>query len=63
MANPKKGRHGSPNDHHRMGLDLMVKVFAGNEVLDQFIGGPSQGVLVRKQTPSVDLTIRPKPVR
>ena len=63
MAHPKKGRHGYPHDYHRMGVDLFVKVFAGNEVLDQFEGGPSQGVLVRKVTDSVDLTIRPKPVK
>lgn len=63
MANPKKGRHGYPHDYHRMGIDLMAKVFAGNDVLDQFEGGPSQGVLVRKLTESVDLTIRPKPVK
>jgi 2-polyprenyl-3-methyl-5-hydroxy-6-metoxy-1,4-benzoquinol methylase len=63
MAHPKKGRHGYPHDYHRLGLSLMAQIFAGNEVLDTFEGGPSQGVLVRKQTPSVDLTIRPKPVR
>jgi 2-polyprenyl-3-methyl-5-hydroxy-6-metoxy-1,4-benzoquinol methylase len=63
MANPKKGFHGYPSDYHRMDMDTFKRVFAGNQLHGEFFGGPSMGVCVSKQTPSLDLNIRPLPVK
>lgn len=61
MANMKKGRHGYPNDYWRFDFDTYLSLFRDNEIIDSFLGGPSQGVLVRK-TAYLDLTPEPDKV-
>lgn len=61
MAGPWKGRHGCPDDYHRMPLNDFVRVFGQNKVLDAFEGGPSLGAIAIKST-GLDMTIRPVPV-
>jgi SAM-dependent methyltransferase len=62
MANPKKGRHAYPDDYIRMPMDMFKSMFTGNQILDDFFGGPSMGVVVIKSTDTLNLTITPIPV-
>lgn len=61
IANMKKGYHGYPHDYWRWEIDDFKRIFHNNDVLDWFLGGPSQGVLVRKSA-ALDLTIKPRAV-
>lgn len=61
IANMKKGYHGYPSDYWRWEIDDFKRIFHNNDVLDWFLGGPSQGVLVRKSA-ALDLTIKPRAV-
>jgi SAM-dependent methyltransferase len=62
MANPKKGYHGYPSDYWRWTLESFIKLFGKNQIIDQFEGGPSMGIVTRKEHP-LDLTVKPYPVR
>lgn len=61
MAGPWKGRHGYPDDYHRMPLKDFMSVFGENKVLDVFEGGPSLGAVVIKSA-ALNMTVRPSPV-
>lgn len=61
MANPKKGRHGYPNDYWRWPLDRFKLLFGQNAILGSFLEGPSMGVILRKEHP-LDLTHEPDKV-
>lgn len=61
MANPKKGRHGYPEDYIRMPLEMFLSMFKDCQVMDSFQGGPSLGAVVVKTGP-LNLNIKPIPV-
>ena len=58
IAHPEKGVHGYPHDYHRIGMQPLLKMFKGNQFLDNFKKYPSMGVCLRK-TGGIDYTIRP----
>lgn len=62
MANTKKGYHGYPHDYWRWTLPDFCRLFAKNPIIDSFEGGPSMGVVVRKDHP-LDLTVKPMKVK
>jgi SAM-dependent methyltransferase len=62
MANPKKWRHGHPNDYWRWPMDRFKKLFGANDIRAEFVNGPSQGVLVFKTAP-LDLSHQPDKVQ
>jgi len=63
LANPRKGYHGYPSDYWRWPMERFKLLFGQNEILDTFFEGPSMGVLVRKGSHPLDLSIKPDPVR
>jgi len=62
MANPNKGIHGYPHDYWRWPMDRFKQLFGANEIVAEFIQGPSQGVVVIK-TGALDLSHQPDPVK
>jgi len=54
--------HGYPHDYWRWPLDRFKLIFANNQILDSFEGGPSMGVVVVK-TGDLDLSIKPAQVK
>lgn len=62
LANPKKGFHGYPDDFHRWHIKDFVKIFDGQEIIGTFDEFPSMGVVVKKCTQSLNLTIEPMKV-
>lgn len=62
MASPKKGMHSYPHDYWRWPMDRFKKLFGANEIVGEFEGGPSQGVVVLKTGP-LDLSHLPDKVK